>query len=501
MLSAKVSAASSSEGVTTLFQDEFEFNEGLIADRDGLRPPLAFSLVDEEDPPAPESKLSRPLQRKMGKGPYRKTTPVSVQLDLEDPKVAERYFIAAGRQAPIRHQVPLFNIFSVRLPNEFIQKVEDDPGVKRVFFDAQVPFPGPEVSFKPGGNLENIRSQLNQLGPGIASVISLGAGQVGTRGRQIPDEWTPTSTTRDLLGSKKAAADSITGAGVKVAALDTGVPLAKASHPQLKNVQGLYWTPTPLPDRSGHGPHVLSIIGGSRWNTPNGAMLEGVAPGATMAGVKVLETPLGVGRDSDILKGLEIAFDWGAQIINMSLGSEGYDPDNMFEDPLLFLVKNGVIPIVAVGNSGPDPATVNTPAGSLNCIAVGSVNSITGNVAGFSSRGPAPITGAIKPDVVSFGGDNIDTEMIYSTTSPGSTLDKLDGRVVDRLAPAAGSSQATPHFAGVVAWWAEFMREQVGRELTFSDVKSVLRKMGHSPDNNEGYGLAVYDWIKVLGGT
>jgi len=353
-----------------------------------------------------------------------------------------------------------------------------------------------------GTNIRNLRQQAAQILPTAAGVVSLGAAGNRPLATKKNPEWTPTSVTRELLGASEASSDGIDGTGIIEAVLDTGLPLNRMTHPQLEGAAYTSWLRVPAPDRSGHGAHVASIIGGKAYQAPNGMALQGVAPGCTLLGIKVLETPLGIGRDSDIIAGLGIALERKANIVNMSLGSEGYDPDNAFEEPFQMLVDADVIPIAAVGNSGPGPKTVGTPAGSPNCIAVGSVNSRTGQVAQFSSRGPTEYNAQIKPDVASYGGDNTEgqTEMIYSTTSPGSTLDKLDGKILDRLAASMGTSQATPHFAGVVGWWAQYAQDRLDRRLTFRDVKNLLSTKGAPQDNERGVGVAVYNWVKALGG-
>jgi len=494
--------------------DPFDFREDLIEQERDLRPPLTDVLVEEPEIPIPESKLSRPLQQRIGKGPFKQSTPVMIKLELDqDQRDAARHFKTVSRMAPIRHEIPTFGIYAATLPNDLIRAVEDDPGVRRAFFDAEVKFPGPAVEFvraaqlqpqgvQLGSNIRAIRQQIRQAAPTLAGAATLG--QVGNAPLSTTSDpsWTPTSVTREILGAPEAESEGYTGEGITIAILDTGLPLNRLNHPQLSGAAYTSFLRVPAPDRSGHGSHVASIIGGGAYTAPNGMTLQGVAPGCKLLGIKVLETPLGIGRDSDIIKGLEIALEKKAHIVNMSLGSEGYDPDNPFEDVLRDLINGGVIPLAAVGNSGPGTGTVGTPAGSPFCISVGSINSRTRSVAPFSSRGPTSYNAQIKPDVVSFGGDNTEgnTELIYSTTSPGSTLDKLDKRILDKLSPVHGTSQATPHFAGVVGWWAQYAEDRLDRRLSFQDVRTVLSHRGGTKNNSTGAGLAVYDWIKALGG-
>src|SRR3954467_11325607 len=118
------------------------------------------------------------------------------------------------------------------------------------------------------------------------------------------------------------------GKGVKIAVLDSGVSYDRS--PDLSSIHfahgrdfcsrsstgqlacaGEDATPD---DEYGHGTHVASTIAES---TNNGDALTGLAYGATIIPVKVLNR-FGDGDEVSIAKGLRYAADRGAQVINLS---------------------------------------------------------------------------------------------------------------------------------------------------------------------------------------
>ncbi len=455
--------------------------------------------------------LNSLLKTQMNRGIFVDRTPVIIEM-------APGRFDAVNdilrlQSVELRHTIPAFNQLAVRLPNPAIDLLNARTDiVQEIFFDDEVQFPMPPLA-QPTRlfTITNFANLLGQVLPGqnAFQVISGSSprnywNRVRARTSRVgassaPDPtWISTDESRRLVGADKARADGIEGRNVRIATLDTGVPtpMFLPGHPTLGGrVESFHLGPFPRPDRVGHGSHVISTIGGKKFIAPNGLVTEGIAPDSVMASFKVLQTRLGVGTNSDIIKGLEMAMTWKAQLVNMSLGSNVFVPDSPFEKPFQQIIAGGGIPICAAGNAGPDAKTVGTPGGSPNCIGVGSVNR-NHQAAGFSSRGPAgPNT---KPDVASFGGDNTVRELIYTGTSGASTIDGLDSNKFDELGPAMGTSMACPTFTGLAALWDEWLQVNRNRRLTFTDVQEILRRNGGTKNNNIGYGVAQYDWVKVL---
>src|SRR5690606_7934225 len=138
-------------------------------------------------------------------------------------------------------------------------------------------------------------------------------------------------------------------------------------------------TADPTFDAGAHGTHVCGTIAGGQ--TPEGVHI-GVAPQANLlvAGVLVGDATL-----RTLLEGLDWAIESGADIINMSLGFNYYEP--MFTEVFDVLINQyGVLPVVAVGNE--NQGNSSSPGNAYNALAVGALERLSRtrvDVAFFSS--------------------------------------------------------------------------------------------------------------------
>jgi minor extracellular serine protease Vpr len=163
---------------------------------------------------------------------------------------------------------------------------------------------------------------------------------------------------------KDGSGRAVTGKGVKVAVIDTGVD---TSHPDLKGkVVGGYDfvknDPNPQ-DENGHGTHVAGIIAGN-------GKVKGVAPGASLLAYRVLDAE-GIGTDANILAAIDQAVKDGANVMNLSLGSDVNVPEDPLSWALTRAAEQGVVAVVAAGNAGPDDWTVGSPGAAPSVISVG----------------------------------------------------------------------------------------------------------------------------------
>ncbi|WP_223700984.1 S8 family peptidase [Sutcliffiella deserti] len=235
---------------------------------------------------------------------------------------------------------------------------------------------------------------------------------------QATAQTTPWGVTH--IKADKAHASNITGTGVKVAILDTGID---ASHSDL-NVKGgasfVSGEPNALTDGNGHGTHVAGTV--AALNNTTGVL--GVAYNADLYAVKVLSES-GSGTLSGIAQGIEWSIANNMDVINMSLG--GSSGSTALQQACDNAYANGIVVVAAAGNSGSRGKrnTIGYPAKYSSVIAVGAVDS-NNNRASFSSVGGE--LEVMAPGV-----------SILSTT-PGNTYSSFNG-----------TSMASPHVAGAAA--------------------------------------------------
>lgn len=317
-------------------------------------------------------------------------------------------------------------------------------------------------------------------------------------------KFTTTYHTRKIIGAEKANAKGFTGRGVKVAVPDTGAPVYhemlgwRHAGFEMKSVM-----PAQRLDSNGHGTWCISTIGGTeavdeRISRRVGRTVKakGLAPDADLLSVKVLGYVIGTGSTSQIIRGLEIAAEWGADVISMSLGGP-VTTETPEEDPFYPVMEKLVseenrIVVVAAGNEGPKPGTISSPGAMPQVLTVGAYDPITGDVAEFSSRGPTPWDD-IKPDVVAPG-----VNILSASTG---LLDYAVDKVNDRYGILSGTSMATPHAAGLVTLMRQAHHELLNTTLTVDEIKKMMEEWaynnGITKNNDYGWGPItwdIYEW-------
>jgi subtilisin family serine protease len=382
--------------------------------------------------------------------------------------------------------IKAFSMFSMVLPREVVFDLAEDSRVVRIYSDeVKYAFQYPTVP------PEGVYSFTHPL-------------------RRKRVEFTSTYWTKRLIGADVANKKGYTGRGVKVAVLDTGV---STLHEQLRGrvykfltvYPGLYF------DLNGHGTWCTACVVGSLERddvlsrmSGRDVLCEGVAPGCTLYHIKVLGFVIGTGTDSAIIKGLELALNEGVKVVSMSLGG-GVEAVSQEEDPFYPVMKkvieSGVVPVVAAGNEGPEPQTIGTPGWLEDVLTVGAYDPITGEVAKYSSRGPTR-DGRVKPDVVAPGGGHPDHGIDSAIVN---LLDRAGDGIPNRYSPIQGTSMATPHVAGLVALMVQAHRELLGRDLGVEEVKRMMESLGHSKNNDAGWGAVTWQlyeqWLETQYGV
>lgn len=267
---------------------------------------------------------------------------------------------------------------------------------------------------------------------------------------------------------------NITGKGVTIAIIDTGV----FEHNDLKGriikfVDFVQHRQHPYDD-NGHGTHCAGVVAGS--GQASNGKYKGIAPSSNIIALKVLDRK-GIGSLESIIQGLDWCIKYNQDatssridIISLSLGTHALKYHQEHEDPLVKMVeeawKSGITVVTAAGNDGPDSYTIASPGVSERVLTVGALDTTKtpNTVAEFSSRGPT-IYGKQKPDLLAPGVE------IISLRSPASHLDRTDKRnKVDRhYSKMSGTSMSTPYCAGVVALLLE-----ENHALTPDQIKHLL---------------------------
>ena len=268
--------------------------------------------------------------------------------------------------------------------------------------------------------------------PARAATLAIVAALLAAAPAQAaPDPMRGEQWNLDTVESDAAHATA-NGAGAIVAVIDSGV---NAAHPDLAGrlLPGRDFVQnddTPQ-DGDGHGTHVTGVVVA---NKENGVGISSVAPGATVLPLRVLGDD-GSGSTENVAKAIDYAVAKGAQVINLSLGSEvpliGATGDDTFNAALGRAAAANVTIVAAAGNNSVPICEQPSIAGRLLC--VGAVDRRGMRSFYSSSAGPR---GVMAPGG---SGAPITGEDVLSTWNDG------------KYQEVAGTSQASPHVAGVAA--------------------------------------------------
>jgi serine protease AprX len=273
------------------------------------------------------------------------------------------------------------------------------------------------------------------------------------------------------FAKRDAAGRKITGKGVGVAVIDSGITPVKGLGGTGKVVNG--------PDLSfesraanlrnldtfGHGTHMAGIIAGRDPEVaPNkendNQHLVGMAPDATLVNLKVAAAD-GAVDVSQVIAGIDWAVahrddpELNIRVLNLSFGTDSVQDPRM--DPLSHAVesawRHGIVVVVAAGNDGVTTSRLRMPAANPYVLAVGAAdsNGTDGKaddlVGEFSNGGNA----TRHPDLLALG------RSIASLRVPGSYIDaSYPGGLIpndpyQRYFRGSGTSQATAVVSGAVA--------------------------------------------------
>ena len=366
--------------------------------------------------------------------------------------------VAAQVDGQVDQPLAIINGFSAYVPADKVATLRATPGVLEVTNDVNLNFVPAEES------VQDVHGR--DVAGFVASDFSHGDG-----GPSFPR--LDLDAIRKIIGADEAQARGLTGAGVDVALIDTGVAPVPGVGPTVNGPDLSFDSQVPgfqHLDGYGHGTHLAGIINGS------GNGVNGIAPGARVVNVKV-----GAANGATDVVQVIAALDWVVQhrqdnglnirVIALAFGTDGQQPYTL--DPLAYAAevawRHGIVVVVAAGNTGQSAPSLNNPATDPFLIAVGATDtngtysSGDDEVAPFSAWGN-PNRGV---DVVAPG------RSVVSLRDPGSYIDTShpEGREPDGLFRGSGTSQATAVVAGSVALMLESRPD-----LSPDQVKWLLRR-------------------------
>lgn len=300
--------------------------------------------------------------------------------------------------------------------------------------------------------------------------------------------WLDASKTRrsvnpQLMRYIEADKHSLTGKGVGIALIDTGLaPLSQRNDGSPGIAVGynaIMRAEGHVTDYSGHGTHLASLLTGF------GTSFKGIAPDAVVIPIKAFNTE-DEANVLDVIEGIQWAVDhrkrYNLRVLNLSMSASAELPYHI--DPLnraLTAAWNaGLVVVVSAGNDGPYAGSVTAPGNNPWLISVGAADfqAVNGwrDVAPFSGRGPTR-SGHIKPDILAPGTLLAGVRpMNAKRPANESMITDPDGYWV-----ASGASQAAAVASGIIALLLESRPE-----LSNHDVKCLLANTARPLSNNQG---------------
>ncbi|MEV4110799.1 S8 family serine peptidase [Nonomuraea sp. NPDC049695] len=309
---------------------------------------------------------------------------------------------------------------------------------------------------------ERLKQNPNVLSVEPDAVVTTFAQTTPTGVKRI---FAPNNPNLDIDGVDDVRVD------VDVAVVDTGVDY---THPDLNVVArancvtGICLNNTGTDD-NGHGSHVAGIIG-AKDNTVGSV---GVAPGARIHGVKVLNSA-GSGTLSAIAAGLDwvVARASTIEVINLSLGCNGCS-SSAISTAITNATNAGIVVVVAAGNSHANTSAF-FPANHPDVVTVSALTDNDGLPGGAGGS-----TLSCRSET-----DQDDTSAFYSNfgstveiTAPGTCI--YSTWMNGGYNTISGTSMASPHVAGAAGILTSGSRKPTTRAGALA-VRAKLISTGNS---------------------
>ncbi len=310
-----------------------------------------------------------------------------------------------------------------------------------------------------GASLTDDQVQQLRSVPGVRVSENTAVGPLSKK--SVAGSGTETSAPYSTWsGASEVHAQGITGNGVTVAFVDTGL-WNKYSN-QLNVIAEIDTVGDTNPgqpggnDKHGHGTHVMLTALNSEQD--ESSVTRGIAPGAGLVSVKAFDGN-GEGTYLDVIEGINWVIEnkdtLNIRVLNLSFGAP---PQSFYwEDPLNRAVMSawasGIVVVVSAGNQGPSAFSIGVPANVPYVISVGAAsNNLTSAdysddfLTSFSSAGPT-FEAFVKPELLAPG------DRIAAPSFPGGELAKRhrDDRIDGNEYSISGTSQAAAITTGIAA--------------------------------------------------
>jgi len=254
---------------------------------------------------------------------------------------------------------------------------------------------------------------------------------------------------------KRAWSEGFNGQGILVAVIDTGVD---ATHPDLagKVVRSINLTSEPGVIDA-HGTHVAGTIvaSGRRW-------LVGAAPGCTIMSIKALSRQ--GGTIANIVRGINEAVSAGATVINMSIGAIGLQSGaiSALTNAINAAAARGVVCVVASGNDGSSPCTVDPYSWPASVEKAESI---------------AACTVGLNLDNIGFANFSNENDRVDLAACGVNVVSCILG---GKYASWSGTSMATPHVSAMAAIFAQQIKRTNPSLTGLNFTNEVIRRLNTS---------------------
>jgi len=264
-----------------------------------------------------------------------------------------------------------------------------------------------------------------------------------------------------LVGADQLHNAGITGRGVTIAVLDSGLwqdPSQNYGGRILATRDVVNGGSGPVTgDPYGHGTHVASIAAGGAQDLS--LSYDSIAPKANLVIVRAFDGQ-GGGSYTDVIAGLNWILAnrarYNIRVLNLSFGAqpESYYWDDPVNQAVMQAWRAGIVVVAAAGNEGPNAMTIDVPGNVPYVITSGALtdnytpyDATDDRLASFSSTGPT-FEGFVKPEMVAPGGH------IAASMPRNSYLANIDPDSMsagEQLFTMSGTSMSAAVTTGVVA--------------------------------------------------